>query len=127
MSRLFAMVVPIIPGKEAEWQQFAKELKDQHFEEFQASRRKAGVRERTFYQETPLGSFVVVTLEGENPEEAMRLMSQEKSAFAQWFMDKVKSTHDFDPSQFVQGPQPQLILDSGMAVETPPQTIAEKF
>jgi hypothetical protein len=31
------------------------------------SRRQAGVRERTFLQSTPIGDFVIVTLEGDDP------------------------------------------------------------
>ncbi len=118
MSRLLAMAVPIAAGKDAEWHQFIRELKDNRLEEFQASRRKLGVRERTFYQETPMGGLVLVTLEGDNPEEALRQFAQGKDAFTQWFMEKVKATHDIDLAAIVQSPLPQMLLDSGM-VEAP--------
>ena len=35
--------------------------------EFVASRRSAGVRERTYLQATPMGELVIVTLEGDDP------------------------------------------------------------
>jgi hypothetical protein len=31
MSRLFAMAIPVVPGKEQEWRQFINELKDQRY------------------------------------------------------------------------------------------------
>ena len=34
---------------------------------FQASRQRLGVRERTFFQPTPMGDMIVATLEGDDP------------------------------------------------------------
>ena len=113
MSRLFAMAIPIVPGKEQEWREFIKELKDQRYEDFQASRSKLGVRERTFLQETPMGSMVVVTLEGENPELAFANFAQNNDAFTKWFKEQVISIHGIDLSAPPPGPLPTLLIDSG--------------
>ncbi|MGZ3847400.1 MAG: hypothetical protein ACXVBX_12000 [Flavisolibacter sp.] len=117
MSRLFAMAIPITPGKEQEWRQFINELKDQRYEDFQASRRKLGVRERTFLQETPMGTLVVVTLEGENPEQAFANFAQSTDAFTKWFHERVKSIHNVDLSAPPPGPLPSLLIDSGPVEE----------
>ena len=117
MSRLFAMAVPVLPGKEQEWRQFASELKDHHYEDFQASRRNLGVRERTFLQETPMGTLVIVTLEGENPEQAFAEFSKGTDAFTKWFMESVQRIHGLDLSSPPPGPMPGLFIDSG-PVET---------
>jgi len=113
MSRLFAMAVPVAPGKEEEWRQFAIELKDQRYEDFQASRRKLGVRERTFLQETPMGTLVVVTLEGENPEQAFADFAKGTDSFTKWFLDSVKRIHGLDLSSPPAGAMSALFLDSG--------------
>jgi hypothetical protein len=113
MSRLFAMAIPVVPGKEQEWRQFINELKDQRYEDFQASRRKLGVRERTFLQETPMGALVVVTLEGENPEQAFADFAKGNDAFTRWFLESVKSVHGVDLSAPPPGPLPSLLVDTG--------------
>lgn len=113
MSQLFVMAAPVPKGKEEEWQRFMNEVKTKHKEEFKASRQKLGVRERTFYQQTPMGGLVIVTFEGEEPEKAMQQFMQAQDAFSRWFLENVGRIHEVD---FSQGPPPggfpQLVLDS---------------
>src|SRR5579875_1765656 len=96
MSRLFAIAIPVPKENEQEWRQFMTELKDNRFEDFQASRRKFGVRERTFLQQTPMGNFCLVTLEGDNPEKAFAEFGKGTDAFTKWFVQKVKEIHHVD-------------------------------
>ena len=117
MSRQFAMAVPILPGKESDFQKFIKELKDNRFEDFLASRRKFAVRERVFHQQTPKGSLVVVVLEGEDPEGAFRNFGQGSDAFSKWFVDRVKSIHGIDLAAPPATPLPLMIIDSGPLTE----------
>jgi hypothetical protein len=114
MSRLFAMVAPVAPGKEQVWHDFMRELKDQRLEEYQASRAKLGVRERTFYQETPMGGLVIVTLEGDDPEGAFSRFAQGTDAFTKWFIQKVEEIHGFSLAAMDQAPKSQLLIDSGV-------------
>lgn len=113
MSQFFAMAVPILPGKTEEFKSFTNELNGSRSEEFKASRKKLNVRERTFLQETPQGDFVLVTLEGENPEAAFQQFAQGNDEFTKWFLDHVKSIHGLDLSQPPQGALPKMIIDSG--------------
>ena len=117
MSRLFAMAIPVLQGQEQEWQNFAHDLKDTYYEEFQASRRKLGVRERAFLQQTPMGEMVIVTLEGDNPEKAFEDFAKGNDAFTKWFMDSVKRLHGVDLSAPPPGPLPTMIVDSGPVME----------
>src|SRR6476661_2164702 len=64
---MMAVAFPILPGKTAEWREFMDEVNGPRRDEFDASRKAAGVRERTFLQETPMGDLVLVTLEGDDP------------------------------------------------------------
>jgi hypothetical protein len=118
MSRMLAMAFPIPQGNENEWQQFMKDLKDKWLEDFQASRRTLGVRERTFLQQTPMGQLVLVTLEGEDPERALQEFPKGTDAFTKWFVERVKTIHGFDLANPPEGPMPSLIIDSGPVMES---------
>lgn len=117
MSRLFAMAIPVLQGQEQEWQNFAHDLKDTYYEEFQASRRKLGVRERAFLQQTPMGEMVIVTIEGEDPEKAFQDFAKGNDAFTKWFLENVKKLHGVDLSAPPPGPLPTMIVDSGPVME----------
>jgi hypothetical protein len=112
MSQLFAMVVPILPGKEAAWKSWAEELNSTYYNDFKESRKSMGVHERTFLQHTPMGDLVIVTLEGEDPQSAFAKFAETDSEFARWFKAGVKDLHNIDLSLPPQGPMPELVVDS---------------
>ncbi len=62
---LLAVAFPILPGKTAECKNFISELNGSRRAEFEANRKKLGVHERTFLQQTPMGDLVIATLEGD--------------------------------------------------------------
>ena len=64
---MMAAVFPILPGKTDEWRTWIAELNGPRYQEFVESRRRAGVHERTFLQQTPMGDLVIVTLEATIP------------------------------------------------------------
>lgn len=116
MSTLMAMAVPILPGKTEQWRNFANALKGEKKQAHMESRKKLGVRERAFLQQTPMGDMVIVTLEGENPQEAFAKFGQGTDEFTQWFAKEVKEIHGFDLNAPPPGPMPELIVDSGKIV-----------
>jgi len=109
---LFAMAVPILPGKTDQWLKFLDELRTKRREEFVASRQRLGVRERTFLQRTPMGDLVVVTLEGDDPQSAFAKFAQADDDFTRWFKAQVQEAHGLDLSQPPPGPLPELVVDS---------------
>lgn len=119
MDNLFAIAIPVLQGKEQEFEQFKHELLTNHLEEFRASRRQLGVRERTFYQQTPMGGLVIATLEGDNPAEAFKSFASKSDPFTQWFAEKVKEIHGIDLSSPPPGPMPEMFVDSGALEEVP--------
>jgi hypothetical protein len=107
---LFAICLPILPGKKEKWLEMAEKFKTGPMSEtLKASREKAGVHERTFLQSTPQGDLVIVTLEGDNPAEALGAMMQDPTLkeFSEWAAD----VHGFDPSGPLP-PPPELVFDS---------------
>lgn len=110
---MFAMAFPILPGKTEAWKRFTDELKGARKSQFDESRRRLGVRERTFLQPTPMGDFVVVTLEGDDPAGAFSKFSQGADEFTTWFRQQVLDLHGVDLARPPAGPLPALVLDSG--------------
>jgi len=113
MSKMLAMAVPILPGKETEWEKFSGELKGSRNAEFKESRKKLNVHERSFFQHTPHGDFVILTLEGDDPEKAFQNFASGDDDFTKWFVASVKEVHGFDLTAPPPGPLPELIVDSG--------------
>ncbi len=109
---LMAVVFPIVPGKTEAWRAWMAELNGSRRAEFEASRQNAGVRERTFLQSTPMGDFVIVTMEGDDPGRSFGTMMGAKDDFTTWFIAKATEVHGFDPSTVTAGPPSELVVDS---------------
>ena len=107
---MVALCIPIQPGKKAKWQEMADKFSQEPVKSrLNASRKAAGVHERTFLQETPHGDMVIITLEGDNPHEAFGRMMADPSIrdFAEWAAD----VHGIDPNS-PPPPMPRLVYDS---------------
>lgn len=116
MKKLFAMAIPVLPGKTPQVKKFMTDLMGTHNEAFSESRKKLGVRERTFFQSTPHGDMIVVTLEGENPQDAFSKFASSNDDFTKWFTKEVKEIHGIDLAQPPAGELPELKVDSSAAV-----------
>ena len=112
MSKLVAMAIPIIPGKEGEWKEWLNELRTNRHDEFEASRDAMKVHERTFLQHTPMGDMVIVTLEGEDPAAAFAKFAHGDDAFTKWFVAHVQNVHGIDLANMPEAPMPELVMDS---------------
>ncbi len=109
---LLAMSIPILTGKTGQWRSFVGELRGARQRDYVASRQRLGVRERTFFQSTPQGDLVIVTLEGDDPAGAFQRFGAGDDAFTRWFVQQVKEVHGFDLTQPPPGPPPELVVDS---------------
>ena len=112
---LLATAFPILPGKTDEWRAFVAELTGPRSRDFAESRRRAGVRERTFLQSTPMGDLVIVTLEGDDPAGAFQKMVAQDDEFTRWFIEQAGRANGVDLTQPPPGPLPELVADSEAA------------
>ena len=110
---IFAIAVPVMANKASQLQALIGQLKGAKKADFAASRKKLGVRERTFLQHTPQGDLIIVTLEGNDPAGAFVKFGQGTDPFTQWFKGQVKDIHGFDLDAPPPGPLPTLVADSG--------------
>jgi hypothetical protein len=108
---LMALALPILPGKTPEWRKFIEELNGARHQEFADSRRRAGVHERTFLQQTPMGDLVIVTLEGDDPGRSFGQLMTGTDAFSQWFGEHAMAAHGDLPIPTTGLPS-ELVADS---------------
>jgi hypothetical protein len=108
---MMAVAFPILPGKTPEWRKWMEELNGPRHQEFAESRRQAGVHERTFLQQTPMGDLVIVTLEGDDPGRAIAQMFTATDAFSTWFGERAKAVHGDIPAPTTESPS-ELVVDS---------------
>jgi len=109
---LMAMALPLVPGQIPRWRAWIEELQGARRTEYVASRREAGVHERTFLQATPLGDLVIVTLEGDDPLAALGKLLSKDDGFTQWFVENASAAHGMDLSQPMLEAPSTLLLDS---------------
>ncbi len=110
MKKIIAFAAPILNGKTEEWKKFMNELKTTWAKEYSESRKKLQLHERTFLQTTPQGDFVIVTLEGNDPEKSFMTLTQTNDQFTNWFMTNVKNIHGMDLKELTT--LPTLMIDS---------------
>ncbi len=113
---IMAVAFPILPGKTDEWRAWMAEVNGPRREEFDASRRSAGVHERTFLQSTPMGDLVIVTLEGDDPGRAFGKMLSADDAFSAWFAERALAIHGVDLRKRPEFGPPELVVDTDRAV-----------
>ena len=110
---LMAIALPILPGKTPEWRKFIEELNGPRHQEFADSRRQAGVHERTFLQQTPMGDLVIVTLEGDDPGRSFGQLMTGTDAFSKWFGEHAMAAHGDLPMPTAGLPS-ELVADSDL-------------
>jgi len=110
---LFAIAIPVSAGKSKQFKDLISQLNGPKKADFAASRKRLGVRERTFHQQTPQGDMVIVTLEGDDPAGAFAKFGRGSDPFTLWFKQQVKDVHGVDLDAPPQGALPTLVVDSG--------------
>jgi len=109
---MMAVAFPILPGKTAEWRAWMEEVNGPRRDEFDASRKAAGVHERTFLQQTPMGDLVLVTLEGDDPGRAFGKMMSANDEFTKWFTERAQAIHGVDLTLRPTGAPSELVVDT---------------
>ncbi len=108
---LMAFAAPILPGKMDRLEQFTRECTGARRSEFEASRQRFGVRERTFIQKTPAGATSIVTVEGDDIRGFMGWLAGSDEPFARWMRDELREIEGIDFSHPMA--PPELVADSG--------------
>ena len=110
---MLAMAVPILPGKLDQWRAVMHDLAGPRRDDWQAQRRRLGLRERLFLQHTPQGALAIVVLEGRDLPGAMHAIGTDIDEFSVWLRQQVLETEGLDLAAPPPGPLPELVADSG--------------
>ena len=101
---------PILPGKLDDWKKFNEEINGPRRSEFEAQQRRLGnARQRVWLQQTPMGDFAIVFIEGDNVAESMKKMAESDDPFDAWFRDHIKDVHGMDVTE-PRPPPPELVV-----------------
>jgi len=103
---------PILPGKTEMWKQAVKEITGPRIREFEDANVRMGItRHAASLQVTPSGDFVVVYIEGDDPDSVIGKYFSSDHPYDRWFAQTVlKGVHGMDVTQ--QPPPPtQAFVD----------------
>ena len=93
-DKYYAFTAPIVPGQLGAWKNLVSELKGAKKKEYQAARKKMGVKhERVWLQHTPQGDFVVVSVEAKDAPSLFEKFANSKEPFDKWFAAQISEIH----------------------------------
>jgi hypothetical protein len=106
-----AFVLPLVPGKTETDRSAMRSCWDgERKAAFQASRERHGItREAVWIQRTPGGDVVVVYMEANDLEAAIKGVATSEEPFDRWFRDHVRDVHGIKLEEGF--PPPEQILD----------------
>ena len=109
-----ALAFPVLPGKsEADVRRIAERFKEDP-EGYWESRRSMGTTlERVYWQQTPMGDFVVAYIESTKGSlgEAFGAAAQDNTPMGRFFAETVKEVHGIDITQPPEGPPPEIVAE----------------
>ena len=110
---IIALSLPILKGKKSKFLEMMVRLQAEPMRSvLEKSRLDAGVRERSFLQESAFGDVVIMTLEGEAPMEGFTALMQDQSlgyfGYDAAFMEEVHGFTVASPP-----PLPTMLFDTG--------------
>jgi hypothetical protein len=95
----YVLAAPLLPGKFEKWEAMLKEIKGPRKKDYQASRKKMGVKhERAWLQHTPQGDFVLVSFEGKDTSKVLEKFMKSKDPFDVWFAKNLQEIHGIELS-----------------------------
>lgn len=102
---------PIVPGKEGAARAWIAEVAGARREGWDAMQRRGDLTRETFtIQETPMGSFLLVWVEGDIGK-AMSDVATAEDEFTSWHRDRLKEITGVDITQPSDAPPPELLFD----------------
>ncbi|MBF2053018.1 MAG: hypothetical protein IGS03_06080 [Candidatus Sericytochromatia bacterium] len=109
---VFAAMFPILPGKTERMQAIGAGLSGEHAAGFDASQKALSVPIESWHiQQTPMGDFLLVYLECEDPLKMFQTFATSQDAASRFLKDGVKECTGVDLDQPLPGLPSAPILD----------------
>jgi hypothetical protein len=109
-----ALAFPVLPGKtEADIRSIAEAFKADPKGYWESRQAMGCTMERVYWQNTPMGDFVVAYLESSAASvgEAFGRAAQDQTAMGKFFREKVLEVHGVDLTQAPAGPPPEIVAE----------------
>ena len=107
----FIGAFPLLPGKDNDARKFAQETMGRS-EEFSESQKRGGVtKEEWSFQQSPMGSLMVVHFEANDVEKAFGVLAESSEDFDVWFRGRVQELTGVDLAAEPEGPPPEIVLE----------------
>jgi hypothetical protein len=107
-----AMALPIPPDKLDSWLTTMRELAGPRLEEYDASRRRAGVTSsKAWLQQGPGGAMELLVIEADDPARMFAELGSSQEPFDVWFRGVIANIYGLDLTQRPPGPLPEQMLD----------------
>ncbi len=98
--RVYRFAQPIRPGKREEARAIFEEVRNSRRDEYEASRRRLGIREeKVWFQSLPRGEMAVVYWEGDDPRASLREFASSEDPFDEWLKERGREVYEFEPHQ----------------------------
>ncbi len=106
-----AIAVPIIPGKEDAWKEFANALQGERADEFNEFNERMGLtNHRAWLQQTPDGAMIIAVHDGPGADEFMPKLAESDHPFDTWFRATIEEIHGMNLAEPPPGGPPQQFI-----------------
>jgi LmbE family N-acetylglucosaminyl deacetylase len=97
---VYCFTQAIQSGKREEGRAIFEEIQRDRREEYEASRRRLGIREeRVWFQSLPDGEMAVVYWEGDDPRAALQAFASSDDPFDEWLRERGREVYNFEPQE----------------------------
>ena len=97
---VYCFTQAIQPGKREEAKAIFEEIQQTRRSEYEASRRRLGIREeRVWFQSLPEGDMAVVYWEGDDPRASLQEFASSEDPFDEWLRERGREVYRFEPAQ----------------------------
>jgi hypothetical protein len=106
----FLAAFPILPGKEDDAREFARETNDRA-DEFGASQERHGITsEEWAFQQTPMGMLCLVHFESDDPAATLAAFGQSDDEFDVWSRGRILEVTGVDMAAESDDPLPEIVV-----------------
>jgi hypothetical protein len=100
---VYCFTQAIQPDKREEARAIFEEITRDRRDEYEASRRRLGIREeRVWFQSLPEGDMAVVYWEGDDPRAALQEFASSDDPFDEWLRERGREVYHFEPDRTLQ-------------------------
>lgn len=97
---VYCFTQAIQPGKRDEAKAIFEEILDSRRREYEASRRRLGIRrEKVWFQTFPEGEMAVVYWEGDDPRRSLQEFAASDDPFDEWLKERGREVYRFEPAR----------------------------